>query len=81
MAAGLAQLPGVEVEPVPIRTDIVFFRLTRLDIDAPTLVKRLDEQGVRMLDLDPTRVRAVTNYHVTADDVQQILRVAGEILA
>ena len=81
LAAGLAQLPGVEVEPVSFRTDIVFFRVTRPDIDAPALVKRLDEHGIRMLDLDPTRIRAVTNYHVTADDVQQILSVAGELLA
>ncbi len=81
LAAGLAQLPGVEVEPVPIRTNIVFFRVNRPDIDAPTLVKRLDEHGIRMLDLDPTRIRAVTNYHVTAGDIQLILGVAGELLA
>ena len=81
LAAGLARLPGVEVESVPIRTDIVFFRLSRPDIDAPALVKRLDEHGIRMLDLDPTRIRAVTNYHVTASDIQHILMVAGKILS
>jgi len=81
LAAGLAQLPGVEVEPVPCRTNILFFRVARPDIDAPTLVKRLDEHGIRMLDLDPTRIRAVTNYHVTASDVGRILEVAGKLLA
>ncbi len=34
-----------------------------------------------MIDLDPTRIRAVTNYHVTADDIAQVLRIAGELLA
>ncbi len=31
LAAGLAQLPGVAVEPVDVRTNIVFFRLNGAD--------------------------------------------------
>jgi len=81
LAAGLAQLPGVEVEPVPVRTNILFFRVTRPDIDAPALVRQFDAHGIRMLDLDPTRIRGVTNYHVTAGDVQRILEIAGGLLA
>jgi len=81
LAAGLAQLPGVEVEPVPFRTNILFFRVTRPDIDAPALVRQLDAHGIRMLDLDPTRIRAVTSYHVTAGDVGRILEIAGGLLA
>ena len=81
LADGLAQLPGVEVEPVPFRTNILFFRVTRPDIDAPGLVKQLDAHGIRMLDLDPTRIRAVTNYHVTVSDVQRILEVSAGLLA
>lgn len=81
LATGLANMPGVEVEPVPVRTDIVFFRVIHPNIDAPTLVAQLNVRGVRMLDLDPTRIRAVTNYHVTASDIQQVLRITGELLA
>lgn len=81
LAAGLAELPGIEVEPVPVRTNIVFFRVNRPDLDAPSLVARLAAAGVRMLALDPRRVRAVTNYHVTAEDVQAALAAMRAILS
>jgi threonine aldolase len=81
LAAGLANLPGIEVEPVPCRTDILYFRVTRPDMDAPQLAARLQERGVLMLDLDPRRMRAVTNYHVTAADVRTALDVVADVLA
>ena len=55
LAAGLAELPGLRVEDVPVRTNIVYFRITRPDLDAPGLTARLEAQGVRMLPLDPRR--------------------------
>lgn len=81
LAAGLAELPGVAPEPVAVRTNIVYFKITRPDMDAPALVARLDAAGVRMLPLDPRRVRAVLNYHVTAADVEAALAVVRTALA
>ena len=75
LAAGLAELPGIQVDDVPVRTNIVYFRITRPDLDAPGFTARLEAQGVRMLPLDPRRARAVLNYHVTAADVQQALTI------
>ena len=42
---------------------------------------RLDAAGVRMMALDPRRVRAVLNYHVTAADVPATLDVIRAALA
>ena len=81
LAAGLAGMPGIEVEPVAVRTDIVFFRILRPDMDAVSFCERLDEYGVRMADMDPRRVRAVTNYHVTRADIDTALSAVREILA
>jgi len=81
LATGLAELPGIGVEAVALRTNIVYFKLSRDDLDAPQVVARLGEQGVRMLPLDPRRVRAVTNYHVTAADIRAALGVLRDVLA
>jgi len=80
LADGLAELPGIEVEPVPVRTNILYFKVTRQDMDAHQLVARLAERGVRMLALGPRRVRAVTNYHVTAEDIQTTLAAFRAVL-
>ncbi len=81
LAAGLAELPGLEPEPVAVRTNIVYFKVTRPDLDAPGLTRRLDAAGVRMLPLDPRRARAVTHYHVNAEDIQAALGIMRKVLA
>jgi threonine aldolase len=81
LAEGLARLPGIEVEPVAVRTDIVFFRIVRPDLDAATVAERLSEMGVYMADLDPRRVRAVTNYHVTREDIDTTLDAVRRVIS
>jgi threonine aldolase len=81
LAQGLAELPGIEIEPVSPRTDIVFFKVLRPDMDAVALCERLNEFGVKMADMDPRRVRAVTNYHVTREDIETTLGAVRRLLA
>ena len=64
-----------------MRTNIIYFRITRPDLDALGLTARLEQQGVRMLPLDPRRARAVLNYHVTAVDVQQALAILRSVMS
>ncbi|MCX6029130.1 MAG: low-specificity L-threonine aldolase [Chloroflexi bacterium] len=81
LAAGLAELPGIQVDDVPVRTNILYFRFSRPDMTAGELVARLAERGVRMLALGPGRIRAVTNYHVTAGDIETALATFRAVLA
>ena len=45
------------------------------------LVKRLEEQGVRMLPVGPGRIRAVTHYHITPDDIDYALGVFSKVMS
>ncbi len=81
LAAGLAALPAVQVEAVPVRTNIVYFNVVRPDLNAAQLVARLAEHGVRLLAVGPRRVRAVTNYHVTAELISPALATFRAVLA
>lgn len=57
----LEELPGVEI-PMSNPTNIVFFDVN----DAPTLVEKLATEGVKVLAMGPTRIRAV--FHLDVDD-------------
>jgi threonine aldolase len=81
LAAGLAEIPGLQVDEVPVRTNIIYFATTRPDVDAPCLVARLEEAGVRMGAVGRRRIRAVLNYHVTTADVQATLALMRDALA
>ncbi len=72
LAEGLASLPGFNVDPSTIETNIVYVELE--DGDGPGLSARLKERGV----LGNGRfnwVRFVPHYGVTAEDIDEALDV------
>jgi len=71
LAEGLADLPGVDLDPATVQTNIVLIRLTRLSASA--VAERLEAAGVRVLATGPETIRAVTNLNVTRDDLQRAL--------
>jgi threonine aldolase len=68
------------LDPARVQTDIVIFELHRDDMTPEGLAERLKERGVLLLAIGGCRLRAVTNYHVTATDVERALRIFGEVL-
>jgi len=80
LAEGLAELPGLSIDLSTIKTNIVFFGLTRDDMPVEQLIKMLDDAGVRMLTVGDGRIRAVTHYHITADDIDYTLGVCSKIM-
>jgi threonine aldolase len=44
------------------------------------LVKKMEEQGVRMLPVGPGRIRAVTHYHLSSDDIDYALAAFSKVL-
>jgi threonine aldolase len=77
LAEGLAELPGVELDPVSVETNIVAFGVP----DAERFCAELLEDGVRMGPLDARTVRAVTHLDVDAAGVQRALEAARNALA
>ena len=77
LATGLAQVPGVRIEPESVRTNIVVFEVK----DGVNFQRRLREAGVLTTAFGPTRVRMVTHYGIERSDIEEALtsvhRVAG----
>jgi threonine aldolase len=80
LAEGLAKMPGLAIDLSRIKSNIVFFELTRDDMTAEQLVKMLDEAGARMLPVGVGRIRAVTHYHISAEDIDYTLSVCAKIM-
>jgi threonine aldolase len=73
LAKGLAQLPGVQIDPGDVLTNIVIFELHRDDLTPPELVERLEPMGVKLFAIGGLRMRAVTHYQVTSADIEWAL--------
>jgi threonine aldolase len=78
LADGLAALPGVDLQPADVETNIVLLRVTRLK--AAELAAQLGELGVRVLATGPDTIRAVTNLNVTAEDIERALTITAQLL-
>jgi threonine aldolase len=78
LAEGLAQLPGIDLEPASVQTNILLLRVTTAP--ARELALRLDAAGVRVLATGPNVVRAVTNLNVSAADIPRALEVFSRVL-
>jgi threonine aldolase len=76
LARGLAALPGVEIEPATVETNIVLFDVE----DAPGLVRRLADR-VELQAFGPHRLRAVTHLDVSRADIDRALKAFADELA
>jgi threonine aldolase len=75
LARGLAELPGVKLDPASVETNIVIFSVE----DAPGLVARMADR-VELQAFDRHRVRAVTHLDVSRSDVERALEALAQEL-
>ncbi|MBI5384677.1 MAG: aminotransferase class I/II-fold pyridoxal phosphate-dependent enzyme [Verrucomicrobia bacterium] len=78
LAEGLSKLPGVELDPATVQTNIVVLKVKGTPTAA--LAHRLDAQGVRVLATGLDTLRAVTNLMVKPEDVPAALEIFGQVL-
>ncbi len=80
LANGIAQISGLSIDLARVQTNIVYFEVARERLGAEELVRRLAGQGVKVLSVGPTRLRAVTHYGITADDIDQALTALATVM-
>ena len=76
LAEGLAELPGVDLDPSGVETNIVVAGVP----DAPALVGRLWEAGVEVTPFGPERIRCVTHLDVDRQGIERALAAFREAL-
>lgn len=75
LADGLAQLPGIDIAPAEVETNIVRFGVA----DPAAWCAELAEHGVLMAPLNAAQVRAVTHLDVDDDGIDAALVAAARI--
>ena len=76
LAQGLAGIPGIEIDPESVQTNLVFF-----DVIAGShleLARRLKQRGI---DIQPrsARWRLATHYGIVPDDIDYALEVIESV--
>jgi threonine aldolase len=77
LAQGLAELPGVSVNPDDVETNIVIFDVAPGEMTAPQVARRMNDQGLLIHAFGKTQIRLVTHLGVSAEDIEQARRSSG----
>jgi threonine aldolase len=80
LAEGLAEVPGIDLDPATVETNIVWFDVRR-PTSAAEVSGTLKEQGVLIGAYGPTRMRAVTHLDVDRDGIDGALQALRRILS
>ncbi len=80
LAEGLAEVAGLTTEPQRAVTNIVYVGIAREDMTSQLLVERLSTKGILVLPTGPRRIRAVTHYHITPDDIEYALEAFRQVV-
>jgi threonine aldolase len=81
LAEGIARIPGLSIELKKIQTNIVYFDTADEQLTAGKLVRQLSDKGIKILQVGPGRLRAVTHYGIKAEDINLALAAFNEIMA
>ncbi len=81
LAEGIARIPGLSLDLKKIHTNIVYFDMVDEQFDAGTLVTQLAGRGVKVLQVGPGRLRAVTHYGISTEDIDLALAAMSEVMA
>ena len=79
LAEGLAELPGVRCNLVRVQTNLVFFDLQR--ISGAEFEAECRKRGLLGGATGPHRVRFVTHYGITSEDIQSALKTCEDVLS
>lgn len=78
-AERIAEIPGIEIDPSGVETNLVFFDVAETGLDAAQVHDRLLEHGVRIGASSGTRMRAVTHLDVSRDQLAEAAEVLSTV--
>ncbi|OGQ83418.1 MAG: threonine aldolase [Deltaproteobacteria bacterium RIFOXYA12_FULL_58_15] len=80
LAEGLAKLDGIELDINRVKTNMVFFKITRSGFDSHALLERMRKLGVLANPTGPMGIRLVTHLNVDKHDIDTAVSSIAEAL-
>jgi threonine aldolase len=80
LAEGLAEIPGISIDPSSVQTNIVIFDVSGTGKTAGEICARLKEVEVLAIGISDRRVRMVTHLDVSSDDIVHAIEILSRLL-
>jgi threonine aldolase len=80
LARGLANIPRIRIQPEKVQSNIVIYDVSETGLTSTEFLKRLSERKLLAGPVDAGRIRMVTHLDVDRNDIEQALRIIGEVV-
>ena len=80
LAEGIAHIGGLSIELAKVQTNIIYFELDEERMTPKELVTELDKKEVKVLSVGARRLRVVTHYGISAEDIDLTIKALGEVM-
>ena len=80
LAQGLAGMRGIGIQPEKVQTNIVVYDIGGSGLSSAQFLKRLAARRILGGPVDARRIRMVTHLDVDRSDIEQALRIIGEVV-
>jgi threonine aldolase len=80
LACGLAEIPGIKIEPAKVVTNILFLDVSGTGLSAPEISNRLRGRGILANAFSSSLIRMVTHYGVDRAGCERALRALRQVL-
>ena len=81
LAEGLADTPGIILDPGQVQTNIVIFEMQEDALEPSEFCRLLADRGVKMSPIEGRQIRAVTHYGIEAAHIEQVLDTIAQVMA
>ena len=81
LAARLAECPGIQIDPSRVRTNILIFGISNLDVSTTEFSRELRGKGVLANGINGTHMRMVTHVDVSRADCERAADIVSELVA
>ncbi|HXG94357.1 MAG TPA: low-specificity L-threonine aldolase [Blastocatellia bacterium] len=81
LARGLAEIPGIKIDPEKVQTNILVFDISGTGITTTELTARLKARGVLANGINPREMRMVTHKDVSRTDVESALAAIKAVVS
>ena len=80
LAESLAEMPGIEIDPKKVETNIVIFDVSGTGMSSDDFCARLKENGVLAIGLDQRRTRMVTHHDVNREGCEKAVAAVSDVV-
>ncbi len=81
LAEALAGMPGIDLDPATVVTNIIMFDLDPAAMTAAAFVERMAAEGVDLFDIARQRLRMVTHRDVSAEQIEETIAAVRRVCA